>query len=69
MRSRRDIYIVVSKHHYSIVNLVLNPEPGVISPQYHCFIDDIFNTVWSNGQFDPAMWECLVEQADHYFTV
>ena len=55
MRSRRGIYLGISKHHSSTVNLVLNPETGVISPQYHCVYDDTFRTVWFNGQFDPTI--------------
>ena len=49
MRSRRGIYLGVSKHHSSTINLVLNPEAGVISLQYHCVFDDTFSTVWSDG--------------------
>ena len=63
------MYLGVSKHSFSTVNLVLNPETGGISPQYHCVFDDTFSTVWSNGQFDPAIWECLVQQVDRHFTV
>ena len=69
MRSKRGIYLGVSKHHSSIVNLVLNPETGVISPQYHCVFDDIFSTVWSDGQFDPIIWDYLIQQTDHHFTI
>jgi hypothetical protein len=42
MRSRRGIYLGVSKHHSSTVHLVLNPETGAIIPQYHCIFDDTF---------------------------
>ena len=69
MRSRRGIYLGVSKHHSSIVNLVLNPETGVISPQYHCVFDDTFSTVWSDGQFDPIIWDYLIQQVDHHITI
>ena len=27
------------------------------------------STVRSNGQFDPAIWKCLVQQVDCHFTV
>ena len=60
VRSRRGIYLGVSKYHSLTVNLVLNPEIGVISPAYHCDFDDTLSTIWYNGQFDPAIWECLV---------
>ena len=69
MRSRRGIYFGVSKHHSSTVNLVINPETGAISPQYHFVFYDTFSTVWSNGQVDPAIWECLVQQVDSHFIV
>ena len=38
MRSRRRFYLGVSKNHSSTVHLVLNPETGVFSPHYHCFL-------------------------------
>jgi hypothetical protein len=69
MRSRRGIYLGVSKQHSSTVHLVLNPETGVISPQYHCIFDDTFSTVWSDGQFDQNLWECLVKQSELHFSV
>jgi hypothetical protein len=65
MRSRRGVYLGVSKNHSSTVHLVLNPESGVISPQYHCIFDDSFSTVWSDGQFDQNLWERLVSQVDN----
>ena len=68
-RSKREIYLGVSKHYSSTVNLVHNPEAGVISPQYHCFFDDTFSTNWSDGQFDPLIWDYLVQQVDRHFTV
>jgi hypothetical protein len=60
MRSRRGVYLGVSKHHSSTVHLVLNPATGDISPQYHVLFDDHFSTVFSNGDFDPSVWESLV---------
>jgi hypothetical protein len=69
MRSRRGIYLGVSKHHSSTVHLVLNPDTGVISPQYHCIFDDTFSTIWSDGQFDPLIWQCLVEQVESHFSI
>ena len=54
-RSRRGIYLGVSKHYSSTVNLVLNPQTDVISPQYNCVFDYTFSTVWSNNQFDPSI--------------
>ena len=60
MRSRRGVYLGVSKHHSTTVHLVLNPATGNISPQYHVLFDDHFSTVFSNGDFDPTVWESLV---------
>jgi hypothetical protein len=60
MRSRRGVYLGVSKHHSTTVHLVLNPSTGDVSPQYHVLFDDYFSTVFSNGQFDPTVWESLV---------
>jgi hypothetical protein len=60
MRSRRGVYLGVSKHHSTPVHLVLNPTTGDVSPQYHVLFDDYFSTVFSNGQFDPTVWESLV---------
>jgi hypothetical protein len=60
MRSRRGVYLGISKHHSSTVHLVLNPATGDISPQYHVLFDDHFSTVFSNGDFDPSVWESLV---------
>ena len=69
MRSRRGIYLGVSKHHSSTVHLVLNPETGAISPQYHCIFDDTFSTVWSDGIFDYNVWECLVRTVDRHHSI
>jgi len=69
MRSRRGIYLGVSKQHSSTVHLVLNPEIGVISPQYHCIFDDTFRTIWSDGQFDPTVWQFLVQQIDIHHSI
>ena len=60
MRSRRGVYLGVSKHHSTTVHLVLNPTTGDVSPQYHVLFDDHFSTVFSNNNFDPSVWESLV---------
>jgi hypothetical protein len=59
-RSRRGIYLGLSKVHSSNVHLVLHPETGHISPQYHLVFDDTFSTVYSDGQFDADVWNSLV---------
>jgi hypothetical protein len=60
MRSCRGVYLGISKHHSTTVHLVLNPATGDISPQYHVLFDDHFSTVFSNGNFDPIVWESSV---------
>jgi hypothetical protein len=65
MRSRRGVYLGVNKHHSSTVHLILNPETGVISPQYHCIFNDTFSTVWSDGQFDHNLWTSLISAAEN----
>ena len=59
-RSRRGIYLGVSKYHSTTVHLVLNPRTGKISPQYHVVFDDTFSTVFSDGQFTDEVWNSLV---------
>jgi hypothetical protein len=54
VRSRRGIYLGVSKLHSSTVHLILNPETGTISPQYHCVFDDTFSTVWADGNYENS---------------
>ena len=60
-RSRRGLYLGVSKLHSTTVHLVLNIETGKISPQYHVVFDDQFTTVYSEGQFTNNVWSSLVE--------
>ena len=59
-RSRRGIYLGVSKYHSTTVHLVLNPSTGKISPQYHVVFDDTFSTVFSDGKFTEDVWNSLV---------
>ena len=59
-RSRRAIYLGVSKVHSSTVHMVLNIDTGKVSPQFHLIFDDTFSTVYSDGQFDPDVWDSLV---------
>ena len=59
-RSRRGIYLGVSKHHSSTVHLVLNTDTGKVTPQYHVVFDDSFSTVYSDGKFNDDVWNSLV---------
>ncbi|KAL7463725.1 hypothetical protein ACHAXS_009080, partial [Conticribra weissflogii] len=44
-RARLGIYVGQSPHHAGNVALVLNPNTGLISPQFHVVFDDDFSTV------------------------
>ena len=48
-RSRRGIYLGVSKLYSSTVHLVLNLETDKVSPQYRLVFNDTFLTVYSDG--------------------
>jgi hypothetical protein len=43
-RTRVGINLGYSSRHDLIVSLVLNLQPGLVSPQYHCQYDDLFET-------------------------
>ena len=64
-RSRRGVYLGVSKHHSSSAPMILNLHSGKISQQYHCIFDDWFTTVGSHmndeSPIDPdaAPWNDL----------
>ena len=58
---RIGIYLKISKNRPSNVNFVQNSEKDVISSQYHCVFDEILSTVWSDGQCNPSIRECLVQ--------
>ncbi len=42
---RLGIYLGPSNEHAQNVCLVLNPNTGLVSPQYHCWFDDFFESV------------------------
>jgi regulator of replication initiation timing len=70
-RSNRYIYMGVSDKHSSTVPLVLNPETGVISPQFHVVVDEWFATIaTSTGEmpdFSKEEWTKMFgENAHHY---
>jgi len=61
-RAYRGVFLGFSDKHHSTVALVLNPETGVVSPQYHVVFDERFSTVLSEGEeFDHADWEKLFD--------
>ena len=66
-RSRRGIYLGVSKYHSTTVHLVLNLSTGKMSPQYHVVFDDTFSTVFSDGKLTDDAWNSLVlSNLDHH---
>ena len=44
LRARCGIYIGPSPHHATSVGLILSNETGIVSPQFHCIYDDLFET-------------------------
>ena len=59
-RSRVGIYLGRSPHHNRNVALVLNPETGLVSPQYHVKFDPHFDTVkqlYGEGTKHMSMWQ------------
>ena len=57
-RARVGIYLGHSPHHAASVGLILNQQTGLCSPQFHCYCDDLFETV----KLDPAndsLWQKL----------
>ena len=59
-RCRLGIFEGYSPHHSSTVALVMNPQTGLISPQYHVVFDDHFSTVESlRSGATPHNWKQL----------
>ena len=58
-RSRCGIYFGFSPNHSRSVALILNPQTGLVSPQFHVKFDDLFETTDypQNTQLDPAEWQ------------
>ena len=63
-RSRAGIYIGHSLFHAESVALVLNPENGHVSPQFHVVFDDEFYTVpFMREGTIPPNWTDLVQRS------
>ena len=54
-RSRRAVFLGLSKKHASTAPLVLNLNTGYISPQFHCVFDSWFSTVISDPDRVPDL--------------
>jgi hypothetical protein len=50
-RSRVGVHLGNSRMHASSVSLILNPNTGYVSPQFHCIYDDQFNLATTNKSF------------------
>ena len=59
-RSRVGQYMGKSPLHASTVALVRNLQTGRISPQYHVVFDDNFETVYTDYESQPLLWEELL---------
>jgi hypothetical protein len=70
-RSRRGVFLGLSRKHSSTVPLILNCETLTISPQFHVVFDDWFSSVLSMSAeepFDPNVWtEMFVGSRYKYF--
>lgn len=60
-RSWKGIFMGFSPRHSSTVALVLNPDTGYVTPQYHVVFDERFSTVLSGPQD-----ELTLEQLDTF---
>jgi Reverse transcriptase (RNA-dependent DNA polymerase) len=62
-RSRRGVFLGFSREHSSSIGLILNPQTGYVSPQFHVVYDDLFQTVPNrdNGvnPFPESVWDHL----------
>ena len=59
-----------SPRHSSLVPLVLNPQTGKISPQFHVVFDNWFTSVLSVGADDalkPSMWQILFSHSRYHY--
>ena len=59
-RSRVGQYMGKSPLHASTVALVRNLQTGRISPQFHVIFDDNFETVYSDYEDQPLLWQELL---------
>jgi hypothetical protein len=67
-RSRRAIFVGLSKRHAATIPLVLNTVTLAISAQFHVIFDDWFTTVVSSNEEDdvPPWWESLFDTRFQY---
>ena len=72
-RATRQVYLGYSPHHASSVPLVLNPNTGAITAQFHVVVDDWFQTVSSSDSDGPDItseqWSRLFGDSEFQFPV
>ena len=56
-RSRVGIYLGCSRQHATNVSLIMNPQTGYISPQFHCVYDDQFDSCGNDKNFSKIWAE------------
>ena len=60
-RARRGRFLGFSTRHASNVGLILNTNTGHISPQVHVVYDDQYQTVYSDSNAVPEVWDDLFQ--------
>lgn len=62
-RSWKGIFLGFSPKHHTNVALVLNPETGSITPQYHVIFDEMFSTITTqkDDELTLQQWETLLD--------
>ena len=69
-RSKRTVNMGLSRHHASTVPLVLNPDTGSITAQFHVVFDDWFATVANDGalpDFNSDEWARLFGESTYQY--
>ena len=70
-RSSRSIYMGTSDKHSSTVPLVLNPQTGAITPQFHVVVDEWFATIASSTgempDFNKDEWTKMFGEQQHHY--
>jgi hypothetical protein len=59
-RSRRGVNMGFSRSHSTLIALILNLMTKSITPQFHVVFDDMFTSVHSNHDMEPATWRQLI---------
>ena len=62
-RSCCGVYLGISPKHHTTVGRILNPETGLISPQYHVVYDELYSTVkgfLTDTVFDADTWNSIL---------